>query len=279
MRTVICRILLCVVSVCLLLLSVACGTGGAEGLSVVFYKIGKADAMLITGTDTAGGPFSVLVDTGETDDAPEIIEKVQAAGVETLDCLILTHFDKDHIGGFPALLSEIPAKTVLLPDYVGEGEAYDAMAARLAVTEGVRVLAEDTAFTFGDAAFSVSVPKCAVYEKKQDNNSSLCVTLTYGRHTLLLAGDAESERQAELLSTGLSPCTLLKVPHHGVWNKGLDAFFAACAPAYAVITDSDKNPAEEKTLDALRELGAQIYETRNGDIRVRLTADTVTVTQ
>ncbi len=263
---------------CLLLLfCVSCTEGDTVVLS--FYKIGKADAALIMGTDTDSSPFSVLIDTGEAEDAPEIIAKLQAAGVKALDILVLTHFDKDHIGGFPALIDQIPAKQILLPDYIGEGEPYDALTAALAVLTDVTVLTEDVAFSYGDAAFSVSVPKQTAYEKKQDNNASLCVTLHFGKHTVLFAGDAERERQEELIAAGLAPVTLLKVPHHGVWNKGLDVFLKACHPAYAVITDSDKNPAEQETLDALTDLGVDIYETRNGDIRVTLTETDMTVTQ
>ncbi len=248
-------------------------------LYIEFYKIGKADAALLTVTDVAENPFSVLIDTGEADDAAEIIEKVRGAGVSELDYLILTHFDKDHIGGFPSVLANLPAKNILLPAYTGEGEAYNAMQKTLSAADGVTVLHADTAFSFGEITFAVSVPHELAYEKNQDNNSSLCVTVTYGDTRMLFAGDAEKLRQAELLADGVGDVTLLKVPHHGVWNKGLDDFFAACKPAYAIITDSDTNPAEDKTQDALDALGTVIYETRNGDVFVTVTRDKMTVEQ
>ncbi len=257
----------------------ACADTAQTPLTIDFYKIGKADAALILGVGEDGNPFSVLIDTGEADDAPEIIEKVKAVGVETLDCLILSHFDKDHIGGVPAILAEVPAKTVFLPDYVGEGEPYDAMCAALKDHPDVRVLTEDTMLAFAEVRFRLSPPKAAVYEKKQDNNSSLCVTMTCGAHTVLFAGDAEEARQAELLTEGLSGLTLLKVPHHGAYNDNIELFFAACNAAFAVITDSDKNPADRAVLDALTAGGTRIYETRNGDIRVTLTEDRILVSQ
>lgn len=273
------------IAVCLtaiLLLSVfllsGCTVTAEPSLTVTFYKIGKADAALLSVTGE-GGTHSVLIDTGESDDAPELIDKLRDAGVETLDCLILSHFDKDHIGGFPSVIAEIPAERILLPDYEGTGEPYEAMRETLAQCSGAEILTEDVTFTLGDAQFTVSVPQCAEYEKKQDNNSSLAVTVTYGQNIMLFAGDAEAERQEELIGTMPGSVTLLKVPHHGVWNKGLDTFFAATSPVYAVITDSDKNPAEQKTLDALNTLGTRIYETRNGDIRAVFTQTTVTVTQ
>lgn len=268
------------------------------GLYTVFYKIGKADAALVSEVSEDGLTVNMLIDAGEENDAEELIDKLHAEGVEALDVLVVTHFDKDHIGGVPALLSAVPVKTIYMPDYTGSGAAYDAFMAALAVYEGDQiVLAADSVIDFGKSTDSmesidsvestdsvesevwISTPKASVYDKKQDNNSSLAVFVTYGNHTLLFAGDAERARQEELLSEGLSHVSLLKVPHHGVWNKGLDDFFAACTPDYAVITCSDKNPAESKTTESLASIGSKIFETRNGDIHVRVDAEGITVLQ
>ncbi len=261
-----------------------CQTAKSETLTLDFYKIGKADAILIRGEKEDGTPYYMLIDTGESDDAPEIVEKVRAAGADKLDCLILTHFDKDHIGGLPAVLQALPADRILMPDYVGEGEPYEAMTALFADgSYPVQVLTEDIAFTLGKTSFSVSVPKQDSYAKKQDNNASLVITVTHGSQILYLTGDAESIRQTELISelsaAGITKTALLKVPHHGVYNDGIDAFFAACAPGYAVITCSDKNPPDPETLSLLNALNTKVFKTSDGDIRVSCTEDSITVTQ
>ena len=270
----------------ILLLSVLAGCGGdrADILTVDFFKIGKADAILVQGEKESGTPFSVLIDTGEEDDAPEIIEKLRASGITSLDCLILTHFDKDHIGGLTAVLEAIPAARILMPDYVGSGTPYASMTALFSDgTFPVEVLTEDTAFSCGNTHLSVSVPKQAEYEKKQDNNASLVITVTHGEQILYLTGDAEAIRQKELISelsaAGITQTALLKVPHHGVYNDGIDAFFAACDPEYAVITCSDKNPPDPETLSLLSALDSRIYLTSDGDIRVVCTPNSITVTQ
>ena len=273
-------------SLLLVFAAVLCGcqTQNTDTLTLDFYKIGKADAIFLRGTDDDGTPFSVLIDTGEADDAPEITEKLRAAGVNTLDYLILTHFDKDHIGGLPTLLSEIPAAHILMPDYVGSGTPYDAMTALFADgTHPTQVLTTDTQFTCGNTHFSVSVPKQKTYAKKQDNNASLVITVTHGKQILYFAGDAEQLRQEELISelsaAGITKTALLKVPHHGVYNDGIDAFLAACAPQNAIITCSDKNPPDPETLSCLHALDAKTFLTADGDIRVVCTEDSITVTQ
>ena len=273
-------------SLLLVFAAVLCGcqTQNTDTLTLDFYKIGKADAVFIRGTGDDGIPFSVLIDTGEADDASEITEKLRAAGVDTLDYLILTHFDKDHIGGLPALLSEISAAHILMPDYVGSGAPYEAMTALFSDnTYPTQVLTADTQFTCGNTHFSVSVPKQETYAKKQDNNASLVITVTHGKQILYFAGDAEQLRQEELISelsaAGITKTALLKVPHHGVYNDGIDAFLAACAPQNAIITCSDKNPPDPETLSCLHALDAKTFLTADGDIRVVCTEDSITVTQ
>lgn len=268
----------------LCLFLVGCGDHSASTLTLDVYKIGKADALFLQGIHTDGAPFSVLIDTGEADDAPELIEKIKAAGIDSLDYLILTHFDKDHIGGLPALLDKIPADAILMPDYVGEGEPYEAMTALFADgSYPVQVLTEDTQFTLGQTLFAVSVPKQKTYSQKQDNNASLVITVTHGTQILYLTGDAEQLRQGELISelsaAGITKTALLKVPHHGVYNDGIDDFFAACAPDHAIITCSDKNPPDPETISLLHALDAKIYLTADGDIRIVCTEDSITVTQ
>lgn len=270
----------------LLLLSALSGCSGiqTEVLTVDFYKIGKADTIFLQGNNTDGSPFYVLIDTGEEDDAPEIVEKLRASGVTSLDCLILTHFDRDHIGGLPAVLEAIPAKRILMPDYIGSGTPYEAMTALF--SDGnypVEVLTEDTMFSYGKTQISVSVPKQAEYEKKQDNNASLVISVTYGNQFLYLAGDAEQARQKELITelsaVSVSGTNLLKVPHHGVYNQGLDAFLAACKPQNAIITCSDKNPPDPETLSLLSALDSRIYLTSDGDVRAVCTENSITITQ
>lgn len=266
------------------LLSVLCGCSEKPvvktepSLTVDIRKIGAADAILLRGTGET--PFSVLIDTGEPDDAEEVLACIRAAGVSRLDCLILTHFDKDHIGSAPQVLSRIGADRVLMPAYTGAGEEWDALCASLsALGDPQESLTADTAFSFGEIAFSISVPKALPYDKAQDNNSSLVTFVTFGDHTLCFAGDAEKLRQEELLDAGLSHVSFLKVPHHGVWNKKLDVFLQALSPDYAVITCSGKNPPEDKVLETLNALGTKTYLTADGNIRVTCTRETMEVIQ
>ncbi|MBQ3159459.1 MAG: MBL fold metallo-hydrolase, partial [Clostridia bacterium] len=73
--------------------------------------------------------------------------------MEKLDLVILTHFDKDHIGGFAKVADAFPMDRVLMPDYVRDSEPYAALEASLQKHAiAAERLSEDTAFELGRAA-------------------------------------------------------------------------------------------------------------------------------
>ena len=93
-------------------------------------------------------------------------------------------------------------------------------------------------------------------------------------------GDAEKDRIREWLSEGADrTCDLIKIPHHGVYNKAVKELAAAAEASIAVVTDSDKNPADAKTLAAFEEKGAQIFSTRDGSVHAVSDGTSLTVSR
>ena len=98
------------------LLTLALLVGGLAGcarepapegtLTVTVLDVGKADCILIQ--ESAGG--AMLIDTGTRESASAILEFLRARGIDTLETLLLTHMDKDHIGGAAAILQAVKAE-------------------------------------------------------------------------------------------------------------------------------------------------------------------------
>ena len=79
-------------------------------LSVCIFDIGQADSILIQQNDAV-----LMIDCGETEDAPEILSKLDALNISHIDTLVLTHPHADHIGGAKEILETIPVETVYMP--------------------------------------------------------------------------------------------------------------------------------------------------------------------
>ena len=110
-----------------------------------------------------------------------------------------------------------------------------------------------------------------------DDGETVCRALRENR--FFFAGDIEKQRIADLLETGVASCDVLKVPHHGVYNKQLPALFAALGMKEAVITCSETDPADEETLAALDALGCRVWQTVNGTVRVVSDQNGLTISQ
>ncbi len=239
-----------------------------ETLTVKVLRVGKADAIILT----CGGE-TMVIDAGEEEDGEEVAENLKEMGIGTVDVLVITHYDKDHVGGAVTLTEEFDIGRVLVPDYTGDSAQYLAFMAALEA-KGITAerLTEAVTLALGDAAVTVEPPEDyepAENAEETDNDFSLVTTVVHGSMRLVFAGDIEKERITEYLASGsAADCDFLKVPHHGTWNAATDDLLEALMPEYAVICDSDKNPADEKTLLALEAVNAQTYETRNGDITV-----------
>ena len=237
-------------------------------LKLVFPSIGKADCAVLYGDGVCA-----VIDCGNKGNGKDIADLARSMGAEKIDVLFITHFDKDHIGGAAKLLTSIEVSKIIEPVYddsevtISEYAAYR-LALESACAAGSELVKqkEDTSFTLGSVEFSVWCAG-ADYEKNRDNNSSLVIKVkAYGK-TMLFAGDIEKQRIDDMLGASYDlKCDLLKMPHHGEYNKSTGKFVRSCAPVYAVITSSDAEPESEETLSALKSAGVITYLTREGGL-------------
>ena len=237
-------------------------------------KAGQADAIIM---QTAN--HSIILDCGEKDDGDEVVEFLQERGISSVDYIFITHFDKDHVGGFPEIMENVTASNIIVPNYTGNNDEYEAYLETVAAQNlGITVLSEDTHIVIDDVLFQISVPKKKAYAEG-DNDFSLVMSVTHGENTFLFAGDAEKERLAEVLSEFGTQHDFLKVPHHGKHNSNTKRFINTVKPKYAVITDSDKNPASTKTASYLASLKTEVYSTKDGDVKVTSDGKEIKITQ
>ena len=254
-------------------------TASTEPLTLQVLKVGKADAMVLMCGDS-----TMVIDCGEEEDGEDVLEYLAQKGVEKIDILMITHFDKDHVGGADTVVEKMPVERVLMPDYEGSGKKYKSFlnAAEEAGIEPERV-AEVLSLQLGSAAVTIEPP--ASYEipdsdEEYDNNFSLITTVELGSNRLVFTGDIEEERISQWLESGnVQKCDVVKIPHHGFYNEPLEKMVDIMQPSYAIICDSEKNPAEKETVSMLEEKGAQCLQTKNGDITIVCDGENIEASQ
>lgn len=247
-----------------------------DTMVITVFDAGKADAMLFA---TSEG--YVLMDTGLDDDKDTLVEELQQMGVTKLAALIITHFDKDHVGGADAIIENFTVDNVYTT-YITESndDVLDFQAA-LKAKNMTMTRVYDTTMTLGGATFAINGASDN-YNVKPDNNSSLITMVTFGTKKYLFMGDAEDERIEEYLAAHDADADFLKVPYHGYYQDDLQLLFETVTPSTAVITNSKKNPGSSElgeTETLLKNVGADYYETADGSITITCTESGFTVTQ
>ena len=222
------------------------------------FKAGKADSFLV---ETDGG--FVLIDAGEKEMGEEIVNKLAEDGIDYLDYVIVTHFDKDHVGGMSKVLKNIEVGTVLQSNYSKNSGEYAKYSAALAASGASAVtVTDDYSFELGGAHFVVNGPAQEEYADSPSNNSSLITEIEYGDLRFLFMGDAEEARVAEFIDNNNQKYDFVKMPYHGAHLANLDEFLDNVSPKYALITSSDEELESVETTSALRLRGVKYYLTR-----------------
>ena len=207
----------------------------------------------------------MLIDGGGRDASSFVVSYLQQQGVDNLDCIIVSHYDEDHMAGLIGVLSVFRSDIFLAPTYAGEGDLYQALAAA-ALSNGCTIMHAEAGWQFriGNANVDVVGP---VGEYTSDNDSSLSVRITYGDTVYLICGDAEQQSELDMVGSGADlNADVYVVNHHGSSTSSMDAFLDAVAPAYALISCGVDNgyghPAME-TLQRLQNHGITMFRTDN----------------
>ncbi|WP_026515102.1 ComEC/Rec2 family competence protein [Butyrivibrio sp. LB2008] len=244
-------------------------------ITITAFKCGKADAFLLR---TAN--HTVVIDTATEKKGDNFLELIDEQGIDTIDEIIITHFDKDHIGGADQIIrSKNVGKvytTYLSKDSDDITEYYKALKEK-----GYKDLIVKDVISFKEdgVVYTIYPPEAVNYKSSLSNNSSLAIKVQCADKTMLFTGDAEEERINELISTDGLECDVLKMPHHGRFKKNLDEFLNRVNPKYAIITASKKDHEDAETVGLLDNKGVETYITRDGDITITMNAEGITIEQ
>ena len=236
-------------------------------LQAVFFDVGKGDCILLT-----MGEDNVLLDAGYEETWRSVAKKLKSMGIDSLDAMIITHYDKDHVGGAAEIADQIPVDIFYLPDYEGDedkgGDLLDYIERK--GLESVRV-SEQKKLALGDAEIEVD-PALIQYDlqEKNDNDASLIVKIFYKEDEWLLPGDIEKDAIDLWLRDREQEYNVLKYPHHGKKEKNYSEFIDNVSPEIAVITDSDEDHASKKVLKKQDEDQVETYRSSvDGTITIK----------
>lgn len=232
----------------------------------------------------------MLVDAGNSsDDASRVvIPFLREHGVNSLDYLLLTHPDQDHVGGMPALLEQLPVGTFLDSRQETTNRTY-LRTLELLASKGVpaRTLRQGRAPPDLGPEVQVQVlwPPDPLLDGRaaSTNNNSVVLRIRYNVVAVLLPGDIEREAEERLVSTaGDLSSQIMKAPHHGSRTSSSETLLRAVRPEVVVISAGRNNRfghPHPETLGRLEAHGIVIHRTDiNGTVIITSDGNRYTVT-
>lgn len=234
-----------------------------QKLIVAFLDIGQGDAIFI---QTPSGN-QVLIDGGPNAVILERLAEYMPIYDHTLDVVIATHADSDHIGGLPDVFERYAVASIIDPGKAGTTGMYAEYAKRgrketATYIEGRRGQVLD----LGDGVFLVLLYPDHDVDNEDPNDGSIVARLVYGDISFLLTGDAPLwvERLLVRYDGANLQSTVLKAGHHGSNTSTGEEFVRVVAPEYAVISAGENNRyghPHSSVLEILKQASTTILST------------------
>ena len=245
-------------------------TAPAEGtLEVHYINVGQSASTLVIGPEGE----TMLIDTGDfRTDGQEVLDYLEAQGINRIDYLVTSHPDADHIGGHANLINTYETEkdgigAIYDPGVTSNTQTY---AAYLDAVETHNVTLYESAagdeIPLAGATATVLGPPEEYVAGGDPNENSLVVQLHHGEASFLFTGDAEAEAEQFLVDEygDQLQTTVMKAGHHGSSSSTGEAILDAAQPQTVVISapfDSQYGHPNDETLDRLAAAEVPTYWT------------------
>ena len=139
----------------------------------------------------------MLYDGGDRGASSYVVSYLKQEGVTSLDYVIASHYDSDHLNGVVGALNVFPTSQVLAPDYTTDTNVFNAFRTVID-SKSVPITQPDVGATYqlGSSTFQILAPSGTGYDDV--NNYSIAIRIQDGSSSFLITGDAEAQSEAEM---------------------------------------------------------------------------------
>jgi competence protein ComEC len=243
---------------------------------VAFIDVGQGDAIFIR---TPSG-HQVLIDGGRSG-----LPVLRALGElmpfydRSIDLVIATHPDEDHIGGLNDVFERYDVELFLRPAATSSTRAFSSLLGLVSAHQiPEKIVTENGLVDFGDRAkLYILYPDSPVVHE-DTNTYSIITKFSYASSSVLLMGDAPIEIEDYLVKKygNFLDGDILKAGHHGSKYSSSENFVRLVSPEYSIISAGAKNSyghPSPSVMKILQEYGGEILETaKNGTLKFQSTA-------
>lgn len=257
-------------------------------LEVVFFDVGQGDAIFIE--DHKG--HQVLIDGGPDSTILEKLNQEMPFWDRSLDLIILTHPEKDHMSGLIEVLKRYDVEYVLWTGVIRDTSEYKKWKNILAdkeiviktakIGQKITLQSSDLYNIFIEILYPLENLKGQ--EFKNNNNTSIVSRLVFNETSFLFPGDIYKSVENKLIDEDTYiDSDVLKISHHGSKTSTSENFIKEVSPQIAVIQVGKNNSyghPRQETLTNLEKFGIKILRTdKQGDIKIISNGKNIKITK
>ncbi len=216
-------------------------------LKVAFLDIGQGDAIFI---ESPIG-VQVLIDGGRGDEILRELARVMPFYDRSINLVIATHPDSDHIGGLPTVLKRFRVDKIIRPGVAHSTPATESLLLSISKenNSGTKEILARRGQVYdlgggeaGRVELHILFPDRDVSDF-ETNTASVVARLTYGDTSVILTGDSPIAIEEYLVSLDGADLQsdILKLGHHGSKTSSSDAFLGFVNPQWAIISAGKDN--------------------------------------
>lgn len=253
-------------------------------LEVNFFDVGQGDAIFIETPKR----HQILIDGGPSSVILEKLGKEMPFWDKTIDLIILTHPERDHLAGLIEVLKKYKIENILWTGVIRDTAEFkewqnlikpssERKSLLLGKDEKARIKIAKVGqkIIAGGTVINILYP----FENfegeilKDSNNTSIISKLIFGQNSFLFTGDIYQSAEKEILDRGLDvDSDILKVAHHGSKTSSSEEFITKVSPEIAVISvgkgNSYGHPRQE-VLEIFQKFGIKVLRTDlDSDIKI-----------
>lgn len=251
-----------------------------QELEVDFLDVGQGDAILIQ----ASGGNQILIDGGPNKSVLRELSKVMPFYDRSIDMVIESHPDSDHINGLVDVLKRYDVNYIMESGVESDNAAYVEIEKIVAEKNIKKLFARrGTRITFGNGAVLDILFPDHDPSGMDTNDTSIITKLAYGGKLFLFTGDTPDKIEKYLISLDSKniDSDVLKIGHHGSKNSTSQEFLGYISPEYAIISagkDNRYGHPHQEVIDRLVQFGAKILRTdEQGIIKIKTDGENLIV--
>ncbi|NVF10567.1 MBL fold metallo-hydrolase [Anaerococcus sp. AGMB00486] len=205
-------------------------------LEIDYIDVGQGNAVLVKENKKV-----LLIDGGGRSSSRKYYSYIDNKNIDTIDYLLVSHYDEDHIAGLISILDNKRVINVICPNYKKNSKIYKSFMKSLKNSSAHIIHPQvGDEFILGKAKFKILWPKS--FEDSLDNENSIVLRLSHGNNSFLFPQDVDTKIEDQLIYSGYNlKSDVLMLGHHGSKFSTSKEFIKEVRPKLAILSVGKNN--------------------------------------